>query len=116
MKLQHEPLLIAGIIGTITLTALDAWTQHPTPLGWASALLPVILAAIGRVTTVPWAKVAPLVDQAAEAAGQVYPDRKAWAQLLQSSVNAAAAHVARTGFPVPIETPPDKAPDKAPYK
>ena len=108
MKLRHEPLLIAGIVGTIALTALNAWTTHPTPIGWASTLLPVILAAIGKVTTVPWTKIAPLVNQAAEAAGQVYPDKKAWAQLLQSSVNAAAAHVERTGFPVPIETPPAK--------
>lgn len=105
-KLKAEPLVAGGALVTLALGIAQAAQGHPSALALASVAAPLVIGFLARFTTVPWSKLKPIADDAAALAGQVAPSSKAWAVMLQTALDAAAAQSAATGFPVPIAQSP----------
>ena len=100
--IKHNSVLLISSISTLALGVMTLLQAKHTPLEWAASLLPLALGILSHLVTVPWAKLRPLVDQAAQVTAQVAPAKSAWPLLIQSAVDSAAAQAVATGFPAPI--------------
>jgi len=100
--IKHNSVLILSSISTLALGVVTLLQAKHTPLEWVASLLPLALGILSHFVTVPWAKLRPLVDQAATVTAQVAPAKSAWPLLIQSAVDSAAAQAIATGFPAPI--------------
>lgn len=96
--------LLSLVLGVVKLSAVGLG-----PAGWVVAVAPLAVAFLVRTQSVPWAKVRPLFDRSAGAAGQVFPAEASWFQTIEAAVDYAATSAEAAGWPIPA-TPPQWLP------
>jgi hypothetical protein len=102
---KHNLVLLISSVATIAMAVATLLQAKHTAFEWVATLLPLGLGALAHFVTVPWARLRPLVAQAAQVTAQVAPAKSAWPLLIQSAVDSAAAQAMATGFPAPISSP-----------